>query len=125
MRRFVLYATVGASGTAVQYAILWILVTTGSAPAPIASTVGAIAGAIVNYLLNFHLTFGSHGRHRAAAPKFFATSVLGMALNYLLMSAQTEVLGLHYLIAQFMSTALVLCVTFIVNASWSFKGKHS
>jgi len=125
MRRFVLYAAVGASGTAVQYAILLLLVNVSGIPAPIASTIGAIGGAIVNYLLNFHLTFSRSSNHRAAAPKFFATSALGVALNYLLMSAQTKMLDINYLIAQLVSTATVLCVTYIVNASWSFKGKQS
>ena len=125
MRRFVVYAAVGASGTAVQYAILLLLVNVFGVLAPIASTIGAIAGAIVNYLLNYHLTFNRSSNHRAAAPKFFATSALGVALNFLLMSAQTKMLGVNYFVAQLVSTATVLCVTFIVNASWSFKGKQS
>jgi putative flippase GtrA len=123
MRRFILYAAVGASGTAVQYLILFALVNLFATPAPIASTAGAIAGAIVNYLLNFHLTFVGNSNHRSAAPKFFTTSALGVALNFVLMSAQTKLLGVHYILAQLVSTATVLFVTFIVNASWSFKSK--
>ncbi|KWF29278.1 GtrA family protein [Burkholderia pseudomultivorans] len=124
MRRFIIYAAVGASGTAVQYIILFTLVNLLATPAAVASTVGAIAGAIVNYLLNFHLTFNGHSNHRSAAPRFFAASALGVLLNFVLMSAQTKLLGLHYILAQFVSTAVVLCTTFVVNASWSFKSKQ-
>ncbi|KVR42925.1 GtrA family protein [Burkholderia multivorans] len=124
MRRFIIYAMIGASGTAVQYAILFALVHLANTPAAIASTIGAIAGAMVNYLLNFHLTFRGDSDHRSAAPKFFATSVLGVALNFTLMSLQTKQLGLHYVLAQFISTGVVLLVTFIVNATWSFKSKQ-
>ncbi|MGU7782448.1 GtrA family protein [Burkholderia sp. PU8-34] len=124
MRRFIVYAAVGASGTAVQYVILFVLVNLLAMPAPIASTAGAIAGAIVNYLLNFHLTFSGNSNHRSAAPKFFTTSVLGVALNFVLMSVLTKLLGVYYLLAQLVSTAIVLCVTFAVNASWSFKGRQ-
>lgn len=124
MRRFIFYAAVGASGTAVQYVILFALVNLFGTSAAIASTIGAIAGAIVNYLLNFHLTFDGNSDHRSAAPKFFVTSALGVVLNFALMSIQTNHLGIHYIVAQFISTGTVLCVTYGVNASWSFKSNR-
>lgn len=116
-----MYAGVGAAGTVVQYMILIILVSTETMGAVAASSVGAIVGAIINYILNYHFTFKSSENHARAAPKYFLVALVGFCVNWSVMSMMVHVLGLHYILAQIVSTCMVLILTFGANAAWSFK----
>jgi putative flippase GtrA len=121
--RFLLYAMVGAAGTAGHYALLIGLVSFGlMAPAP-ASVLGALLGALINFVLNATLTFAgaghSHLQWRTAA-RFFATAGLAALLNGLAMLLLVDVLGLDYRLAQLLVTAVLLCATYAINAKWTF-----
>jgi putative flippase GtrA len=118
--RFLLYAAVGAAGTACHYAVLIGLVTPGLlAPVP-ASVLGAVVGAIVNFVLNAALTFRSRMAWRIAA-RFFATAALAAAANGALMSLLLASLAIDYRVAQLIVTALLLCATFAINSAWTFR----
>lgn len=123
--RFVKYVLVGVMGTAVQYVILIALTASNHTDAVFASTYGAVAGAAVNYLLNYRLTFRSEAGHTRAAPRFFCVAAAGMAVNAALMGALVDRLHLHYLIAQFFSTGCVLIIGFVVNSLWSFRARRT
>jgi len=74
-REFATFAAVGAAATACHYAIMIALVeAAGVAPVP-ASCVGAVAGALVSYRLNYTHTFASTQRHVVALPRFNAGRV--------------------------------------------------
>lgn len=118
--QFVLFAGVGVIGTAAHYVLLSVLVeVAGVHPVP-ASTAGAVLGALVNYFLNRQFTFRSDKRHREALTKFLTIAALGLALNGLLMFILVDAFGLHYLLAQFISTGLVLVWNFMGNRFWTF-----
>jgi putative flippase GtrA len=121
--RFVRYAAVGATGTAIQYAILGSLVPMRLCGPVLGSSIGAVAGAIVNYLLNRRLTFRSSARHSATAPRFFTVAAGGFAVNWAAMSAMTRALHAPYLAAQCAATAAVLALTFTANSAWSFRAR--
>jgi len=123
LRRFLLYAAVGASGTAVQYIVLLGLVRSETAGPVSASSIGAIAGAIVNYALNYRFTFNSRESHARVAPKFFLVALLGFAVNGLAMTAMVHGVGLNYMVAQVIASAAVLLMSYTANAVWSFSGK--
>lgn len=116
-----MYACAGAAGTAFQYVILIILVSTGTTGPVAASSVGAIVGAIINYFLNYHFTFRSSENHARAAPRYFFVALVGFCVNWAAMTVMVHVLGLHYILAQIISTCMVLMLTFSANAAWSFK----
>jgi putative flippase GtrA len=120
LRQFVRYAAAGAAGTLLQYAILFLLVEAAGAGALAASTCGAIAGAVVNYLLNYRYTFGSARPHREAASRYVAVSVAGIAVNGGVIAIAAHVLGSHYLVAQVLASAVVLIFAFLVNRLWTF-----
>ena len=52
LRQFIFFSAIGAVGTAGQYAILLLLVEGLSQPPVLASTLGFIVGALINYILN-------------------------------------------------------------------------
>lgn len=128
---FLLYALVGTAGTAAHYALLLTLVSLGlMAPAP-ASVLGALLGAVVNFMLNAGWTFAARGLShfdRRTAARFFATAALAAALNGIAMALLVDGLGLDYRLAQLLVTAALLCASFLINATWTFRadqGRHS
>jgi len=118
--RFLVYAMVGAAGTAGQYAFLITAVSMGMmGPAP-ASSLGAIAGAIINFVLNTLITFRSR-LTLATAGRFFATAALAAAANGLMMSALLHFLRIDYRLAQLLVTAVLMCLTFGINSAWTYR----
>ena len=120
LRQFLRYAAAGAIGTAVQYAILVALVQGEQMNAVAASTVGAVAGALVNYALNHRYTFGSGAQHLRALPRFAATALAGIALNAAIVALLVSGAQANYVAAQVVATAAVLAFTFLGNRRWTF-----
>ena len=117
--RFVRFALVGGVATAIQYALLVLLVRAfGVAPTP-ASSVGFALSAIANYLLNYHFTFASDRPHGPAAAKFALLAGTGLLINAAIMHWLVTA-GVHYLLAQVCATAVVLFWNFIGNSFWTF-----
>jgi putative flippase GtrA len=119
--QFTKFAGIGVIGTAAHYVTLISLVQATGANAVLASSIGAIIGAIVNYFLNYHFTFQSSKRHHEAITKFFAVATVGFFLNGILMAALTTSLGIYYLLAQVITTGLVLVWNFAGNRYWTFR----
>jgi len=121
LKKFVGFAGVGALATAVQYLILVLLTELGGVSPVYASATGYAVSAVLNYLMKYHLVFGSDEKHRAAAPKYALISAVGLTLNTALMHLGTQVLDLYYLVAQVIATGLVLLWNFFANAIWTFR----
>jgi putative flippase GtrA len=119
--RFCRFALVGLFATALQYAVLTLLVEVSNTRAVIASTVGFIISAIASYLLNRRFTFRSNARHSAAAPRFLMVSAIGLALNAGILGWLLDHTAIHYIAAQLFTTAVVLLWNFSANAVWTFK----
>ena len=121
--RFVRFSLVGGVATAIQYALLILLVHgLGMAPTP-ASSIGFVLSAGVNYLLNYRFTFHSDRPHGAAAAKFGLLAGAGLLINAAMMHVMIGA-GLHYLIAQVCATGVVLFWNFIGNTVWTFGVRH-
>lgn len=117
--RIVRYLVVGGIATAIQYAILILLVRGfGMAPTP-ASSIGFVLSAVVNYLLNYRFTFQSNRPHGPAAAKFGVLAATGLLLNAAVMRLMTGA-GAQYLIAQICATGVVLLWGYIGNSLWTF-----
>ena len=118
--QFLRYAGAGAAGTTLQYLVLIVLVRFADAGAVVASTIGAIAGALVNYGLNHQFTFASDKTHGHALPRFALVAVAGIALNALVVAVMLAFATPNYLIAQVAATAAVLAAGYLVNRAWTF-----
>lgn len=114
------YGAAGAVGTAAQYAILIGLVEALHGNPVVASTLGAVAGAVVNYLLNYHYTFRSERPHAVSLAKYAVVSAVGIALNAVVLAGATTWLGMHYVGAQVLATVVVFVMAFAVNRAWTF-----
>lgn len=119
LNRFVRFAAVGGIATAIQYALLVLLVRElGVAPTP-ASSIGFVLSAGVNYLLNYRFTFQSNRPHGPAAAKFGLLAGMGLLINAVIMHLMIGA-GVHYLIAQVCATGVVLFWNFVGNTIWTF-----
>ena len=115
------FTVVGAFGTVVHYTILILLVERAGTDPVVGSSIGAIAGAFVNYFLNYYFTFRSNRRHAEAIVQFYIVAGTGFLLNALLMWLIAHLLGVYYILAQLVTTGLVLLWSFWLNRVWTFR----
>lgn len=119
--QFVLFSGVGVIAAVAHYGTLICLVELVALRAVAASALGFTAGALVNYSLNYRITFRSDKAHREAMAKFFTVALVGLGLNTAIMALATEVLALHYLLSQVLATGMVLVWNFTGNRLWTFR----
>ncbi|AYH42553.1 GtrA family protein [Azoarcus sp. DN11] len=121
--RFLRFAAVGAVGTIAHYTLLLALVE-GVGVDPVAGSVaGFLLGALVNYTMNRTLVFRSDRAHVEALPRFLAIAGMGLCWNALLMYLFVDLAGVHYLLAQVVTTGILLGWHYLGNALWTFR-KH-
>ena len=118
-RQFMSFSFVGVIATTVHYIVLGFAVQFLAINPVTSSMFGFIAGAIVNYLLNYHFTFKSHKEHLETSLRFMMVALTGLGLNTLLMFLLTG--RLHYLLSQVCATIIVLFWNFLCNRFWTFR----
>jgi putative flippase GtrA len=119
--QFLRYASVGVAAFVFHYATLIGLVESDTLTPTPAALAGFVVGGIVSYVLNRRFTFVSDRSHSVAGPRFAITAAVGFGLTYLIMHLLTDRLGIHYLIAQLVTTGIVLVWTFLGNRYWTFR----
>ena len=120
LREFLRYGGAGAIGTAAHYALLFSLVQFAHTDAVIASTAGAILGALVNYTFNHRYTFASSKAHHVSLPRYTVVALAGIVLNGLVLAAVLALGAWHYFIAQLVATVAVFVAGYLVNRRWTF-----
>jgi len=121
VRQFAAFAVVGALATGAHFAILVLLVEAMRMAPVAASSVGALAGALVSYHLNYRHTFRSRQRHQVALPRFLGVAILAFAVNALVLAALVRGARVPYLAAQAITTAAVMALTFTLGRRWAFR----
>ncbi len=122
-RQLLRFCAAGAVGTAAHYLTLGLLVHAGW-HATLATCVGAVAGALVNYGLNYRYTFHSWRPHRIAMSRFGAIAAIGWLLNGVVFALLHQGARLPLWPAQLLTTALVLAWNFAGNRWWTFGGER-
>lgn len=120
MRQFFRYGAVGAVATAAHYLLLVLCVEGADWPPWLASGFGAAVGAQVAYLGNRWFTFAHRGAVSASWPRFQTTALAGALLGMAVVAVAVR-LGLYYVLAQMLATALGLVLTFGINRVWTFR----
>lgn len=121
---FVRFASAGATGTLCQYVVLFIFVQAVGGNPVIGSLLGALAGAAVNYVLAYSFVFRSTKKHTETIYKFLIIAGGSLLLNTALMYMLTQVLHVNYLLAQMLTSGLLLLYSFGANSVWTFKEHH-
>lgn len=125
MRSFVVFGLAGAVGTVCQYLILVVLVHLGVGTVVIASTIGAVAGGVVNFLLNHHFTFAGQASVAQTGPRYFVLVVLSFVVNALVVRLLFDTYHYQYLVAQVIATGVVFSVNYILSSLWVFRHQRS
>jgi putative flippase GtrA len=120
INQFLCFAGIGAVGTVAHYSILIILVQIAQVNPLPASMVGFVTGALINYSLNYHITFQSEKYHLEAVSKFFIVALVGLILNSFIMILAIRIFALYYLLAQMFATGVVLVWNFAGSCVWTF-----
>lgn len=114
------FAIVGAIGTAVHYLVFIALVElAGSAPVP-ATSAGAVLGALVNYALNYRITFASRADHARTLARFMVVAAVALILNAVIVDAAIRFVHVHYLFGQLLATGVVFVFGYAANRAWTF-----
>lgn len=120
LRKLLIFGVVGIIATPGHYITLILLVEVGGFGPVIATCAGSATGALANYLLNHRYTFKSTKRHFDAGPKFMSVALGSGVLNALLVFVGVDLLGVHYLLVQFVATFIVFLINFLLNSVWTF-----
>lgn len=111
-----LYASVGAVGTAVHFAVLFAVLDV--AGAVLASTLGAICGLLVNYQLARHFVFAQSKPRRGDFVRFVIVAICGLGVNATIISTLLGVLPVA--LSQLLASAVVVLLGFSLNRQWTF-----
>jgi putative flippase GtrA len=106
----------GATATATHYATLITLVGFGVAALP--ASAASVAGLLTHYCISSRWVFTPVRPQRATFGRFILVW-RWRSFNSLLMWAGLA-LGLHYLVAQILSTIFVMLVNYVLHANWTF-----
>lgn len=113
------YAAFGGGATVAHWLLLTLLVEQAHWAAWAGSGAGALLGSQVAFFANRRYTFGHGGVLWPAWWRFMVTALIGAVVGMGVV-AWGVALGLHYLAAQTLATALGLLLTFAINRAWTF-----
>jgi len=118
---FIKYSTVGIIGTALDVGSLYVFVDILHIPVLVAAAMSFTLAVVNNFILNKFWTFGHAGRNvRKQFIKFFIVSIVGLVLTEICMVFFVYLLGIWYIAAKLMTSAIVLMWNFLANKNWTF-----
>lgn len=120
LRSLPVYIGAGFLTVAGHYAVTTSLVEVLHAPPLAASAAGFCVGAAIKYVLNYFVAFRSVETHRAALAKFAVALAILFVLNALFFALLHQGLGLHYLVAQVLTTGLLIPPGYLLSRLWVF-----
>jgi putative flippase GtrA len=120
LAQFAAFSGVGLLAAVVHYGLLIGLVEAWRVDPVTAALAGYVAGGVVSYSLNRQFTYRSDRPHAQATWRFALVAVVGFFLTWGFMHVFTRWLGLPYLPAQIVTTAVVLFWSFLAHKLWTF-----
>lgn len=121
IRQVMSFAGAGLAAAVGHFSTLAALVEFDLAGPVRASACGFLVGGVISYVLNRRFTFNATRSHVGAVPRFIAVAGVAFVLNAFLMDLLVHRLGLFYLLAQVITTGLVLIWTFSAYRIWAFR----
>ncbi|BAF87142.1 putative membrane protein [Azorhizobium caulinodans ORS 571] len=121
--QFATFVGVGLTAAAGHFTTLAIMVERNWAGPVLASLAGFIVGSVISYSLNRRFTFESTRSHAGALPRFATVAGIAFIMTGVLMDLLVHRIGLYYLLAQAITTGLVMIWTFSAYRIWAFAHK--
>jgi putative flippase GtrA len=119
-RQLLAFTGVGVVAAIVHYGLLAGLVELAAWRAVPATLVGYIGGGVVSYWLNRSMTYQSNRPHEEAGWRFAVVAAVGFGLTYFCMNLLHGSFGIHYMLAQVLTTGVVLVWSFVAHKVWTF-----
>ena len=120
-RSLPVYVGAGGISTAAHYVVTIAAVELFAVPPVVASASGFAVGAAIKYWLNYSIAFRSRERHSLAIARFLVALAAMMALNTAIFAAFQRALGMHYLVAQMITTILLIPPGYVLHRKWVFR----
>ncbi len=121
LHQFTAFFLVGVISAVAHYGTLIGLVEAAQAPVVASTLVGYVAGGLVSYFLNRALTFKTGRPHDEAGWRFIVVAGVGFGLTYVFMSVFVEALLWPYVLAQLVTTGVVMFWSFAAHKFWTFR----
>jgi putative flippase GtrA len=117
------FCAVGLLGTIVNLAVYGALVAEAGVAPPVAAIGGFLVAVTHNHTLNRVWTFADRSaRYLPQGARFLAISLVALAINLAVLRALLAA-GVGHLAAQVLGIGAATPVGFVVNRSWTFKGR--
>lgn len=115
---------VGVLAAIAHYGVLVSLVEGGIASPVPATLCGYLAGGLVSYVLNRRHTYKSDRPHGEAGWRFAVVAGVGFLMTGMSMHTLVTGLGMPYLLAQLITTGMVLVWSFLAHRAWTFERRQ-
>jgi putative flippase GtrA len=129
-RQFTSFFWIGLIAAAIHYGCLIAFVElAGLTPVP-ATLIGFALGGVASYALNRRYTYRSERPHAEATWRFAVVAFVGFLLTWALMSLFGWLAGPRfalwyvYLLAQLVTTGIVLIWSFLAHKFWAFRERR-
>lgn len=120
LEQFARFGLVGILAAIGHYGTLIALVELAGVAAVPAALAAYVVGGVISYVANRRFTFDSDASHRVAVLKFVLVAVVGFGLTGGVMALLTGPVRLHYLLAQLVTTGIVMLWSYWANKVWTF-----
>jgi putative flippase GtrA len=120
-RSFMLYIVSGVASVATHYTFTVIAVELLDWRALFATSAGFIVGAVTKYVMNYFLAFESEEPHGAAIARFLVMLGALFLANAALFWWLHDYRGYHYMVAQVLTTGVLVPVGYVINRHWVFR----
>ncbi len=117
-KAFIRFLMVGGGATVVQFLLLLFFVECSGLNKVASSVVAFSLSAMLNYLLNYYITFKGRQPHRQAFPKFLVVVALGLFINTCVFAFSQQFF--HYVLAQAIATVVTVLSNFVLHKFWIY-----
>ncbi len=124
MARFIRFGLVGGSGVAINMLVLFLLHDELGLPLSRSSIVAISLAILNNFLWNNFWTFGATGIHSRRVVQFVVISLVGMAINLLVLNLLVAT-GVHYALANLAGIMVATAWNFYANSRWTWGGSDA
>jgi len=121
--QFIKYSLVGATGTSIDFLLLYLLVEKGHLFYLLAAVFSTIVAMLINFTLNKYWTFGKkEGNYFIQLFHYASAHAVGGLINFAVLTVLVETFGVWYLFARIAATFLAVIWNFLATKKWVFKG---
>ena len=122
--QFIKFCVVGGTGVVVDFGITFLFKEKLKLNKYIANSLGFMAAASTNYLLNRWWTFRSHDPEMAQQyVQFVGISAIGLILNNIIIYLLNDKARLNFYLSKLIAIGLVTLWNFFMNYYFTFTGK--